>query len=345
MGRSVDVLLVAAIGITLLAPLVRRVKARQFDPFEPYVLFVAAYGVMFVVRPAAMLATDSLVHVGPLRTLDVSPTFTEMLVVALLGAVAFVVGYTLPVGRTLAQRHHPRQRAVDTRRLLVLAGLLAGVGVAAFVAVVASADGFRTFAAIFRSGRSPDVGEAAETYRYLWMSYLFLIPAAMVFLAVALRKRSGALIAAFVCLAVLVLLRGIPLGHRMALLPLLGGIFVLVYIHRSARPSLRTLVAVAAVALFASAFLSALRGREARDETIAESIVRASSPSRLADSILTGPDSEMAATLAAALSVIPETLPHTYGATIFRDLALRPIPRPLWHGKPQLPRNELKSVL
>jgi hypothetical protein len=53
----------------------------------------------------------------------------------------------------------------------------------------------------------------------------------------------------------------------------------------------------------------------------------------------------MAVTLAAALSVIPETLPHTYGKTIFGDLVVRPVPRALWAGKPETPRNELKSVL
>jgi ABC-type amino acid transport system permease subunit len=345
MGRWLDVLLVAAIGSTLLAPIVRRVTARRFDPFEPYVLFVLAYGVMFVVRPAAMLATDSRVHVGPLRTLDVSGTFTEMLVVAWLGAIAFIVAYSLPLGRGLVRPHRPREESVDTRRLLILAGVLSGVAVAAFVVLVASVDGFRTLDAIFRLGRSRDVEEAAQTYRYLWMSYVFLIPAALVFLAVGLRTRSRALIAVFFSLAVLVLLRGIPLGQRMFLLPFLGGVFVLIYVYRSTRPSFRTVVLVVAVALLASTFLSDLRGRETRHESVAETVVRSTSPSRLADSVLTGPDTEMAATFALALSVVPEQLPYTYGTTIFRDLVVRPIPRSLWSGKPQVPRNELKAVL
>lgn len=343
--HSVDVLLVAAIGATLLVPLIRRIARRQFDPFEPYVLFVAAYGVMFVVRPAAMLATDSLLYVGPLHKLDVSRTFTEMLSIALLGAVAFVVGYAVPIGRKLAQRGDPRRERIDTRRLLILAGLLAGVGLAAFLALLVSGDGFRTLAVILRGGRSGDFGETVKTHRYEWISYLVLIPAAMIFLVVGLRRRSIGLIAVFACLAALILLRLVPLGERMSLLPFLGGIFVLVYAFRQARPSVWTLAAVAAVALFASAFLSDLRGRETRDETVAETVARSSSPSRLADSILTGPDSEMAATLAAALSVIPERLPHTYGTTIFRDLVVRPVPRPLWKSKPETPRNELKSVL
>jgi hypothetical protein len=346
MTTLTNALLVAAIAVALLGPLAFRAMAGRFDPFEPYTLFVVAYGVMFVVRPAAMLASGSLVYLGPSNDLDISETFTEMLVVALVGAVAFVVGYSSDAGRKLAERW-PRglREATDTRRLLFLAGLLAGLGLAAFLAVVASLDGLQTLEAIFRSGKSADIGEAVETYRYGWMSYLFLIPAAMVFLAVALQTRSKALFVAFALLALLVLLRGIPLGNRMMLLPLLGGIFVLVYVHRSARPSLVTVTAVAVLALFASAFLSDLRGRADRHETVAETVVRAASPSRVADSVVKGPDTEMAATLAAALTVIPERLSHTYGTTIFEDLVVRPIPRPLWSGKPQVPRNELKAVL
>jgi hypothetical protein len=206
-------------------------------------------------------------------------------------------------------------------------------------------DGLNTLGEIFRLGRHADLAMTIETYRYIWMSFLFLIPAATVFLAVGLHARSRWLIIVFVCLAALILLQAVPFGDRETLLPFLGGVFVLMYISRSARPSLWTLVAVAAVALFASAFLSDLRGRAERGETVADSVVRASSPSRLADSVLTGPDSEMAATLAAALSVIPEKLPHTYGKTIFGDLVIRPAPRAIWAGKPETPRNDLKSVL
>jgi hypothetical protein len=342
-----DASLVAAIAVTLLGPLAFRAMTGRFDPFEPYTLFVVAYGVMFVVRPAAMLASGSLVYAGPARELDVSETFTEMLLIALLGAVAFVIGYSLGLGKKLAA-HWPRpQEATDTRRLLFLAALLAGIGLAAFLAILASLDGLQTLEAIFRSGRSlnADIGEAVETYRYGWMSYLFLVPAAMVFLAVALRTRTKLLFVAFALLALLVLLRAIPFGDRMALLPFLGGIFVLCYVQRSARPSLVTVTAVAVLALFGSALLSDLRGRTDRNEPVGETVVRAASPSRVADSVLKGPDTEMAATLAAALTVIPERLPHTYGTTIFRDLLVRPIPRPLWSGKPEVPRNELKAVL
>ena len=93
-----DWVLVVAIAGVLVAPIAGRVVRRRFDPFEPIVLAVLAYGVMFVVRPAAMIADDARVFVGPRETLDVSATFTETLLLALLGAVSLVVGYEF-VGR------------------------------------------------------------------------------------------------------------------------------------------------------------------------------------------------------------------------------------------------------
>jgi hypothetical protein len=53
----------------------------------------------------------------------------------------------------------------------------------------------------------------------------------------------------------------------------------------------------------------------------------------------------MAPTFAAALTVIPESVGYSYGKTIFGDLVVRPIPRPLWEGKPRIPRERLIATL
>jgi len=177
-----------------------------------------------------MLAKDAVSYTGPRTTLDVSATFTEMLAIALLGAVSFVAAYELVLRR--ADRH---------------------------TATVAGPD--------------LDFGRAT-------------------LLAIGLAA-----------------------------------------------------LGIGSLAVFASAFLSDLRARTTRGETVTETFSRAASPSRLADSVLLGPDSEMAPTFAAALTVIPESLGHSYGKTIFGDLVVRPIPRPLWEGKPEPPRERLVATL
>ena len=141
------------------------------------------------------------------------------------------------------------------------------------------------------------------------------------------------------------LLRTVPLGARIAILPLLGGAFVFDYLRRDKRPSAVVLILVALVALVGSAFLSDLRGRSTRGESVEQTIVRSTRPSRIVAPLVSGPDTEMAPVLAAALSKIPSTLHYTYGGTMFEDLVSRPIPRALWSDKPEPPRDRLIASL
>jgi hypothetical protein len=340
----VDAVLVAAIAVVLLVPIAHRASRRRFDPFEPLVLFAVAYGVMFVARPAAMLAEDAVTYTGPRATLDVSGTFTEMLAIALLGAVSFVASYELVprAGRYTATVARAR---LDFGRATLLAIGLGVVGIGSFGVFLAYADGISALEAILRSGRQAGLDSAIEANRYLWQAFFVLVPAAVVLLALGSSERRPAVVAVALMLIVIFLLRAIPLGARISLLPLVGGLFVLRYLRRSSRPSFPTLVLLLLLAVFASALLSDLRARTTRGETVIETFERAASPGRLADSVLLGPDSEMAPTFAAALSVIPEALGHSYGKTIFGDLVVRPIPRPLWEGKPQPPRERLIATL
>jgi hypothetical protein len=130
------------------------------------------------------------------------------------------------------------------------------------------------------------------------------------------------------------------------MLSLLGALVVLFYVRREKRPSALMLCMLLVIALIGSALLRDLRGRESRGETLGESVTKIlTRPDWVLTPITEGPDSEMAVTFAAALLVIPEERAHTYGATILKDLATRPIPRALWEGKPMPPREELTRSL
>jgi hypothetical protein len=336
--------LVTAIGGILAAPIAARLLQRRFDPFEPIVLFALAYGVMFVVRPAAMIATQHLVYEGPRTSTDVSGTFSKMLVLALVGAVAFVAAYETPMGRHLASGWRGLGE-LATPRVVAVALLTGAVGVASFVAFLASSSGFSSLSLIFR-GRTAELSrDVAGTTFYLWYSFFLLVPATLVLVAVGLERRRKVLLLAGLAFGALFLLRTVPLGARIAILPLLGGAFVFYYIRRSRRPSLVVLAALALVALVGSAFLSDLRGRGTRGESVAQTIVRATRPHRIVAPLVSGPDTEMAPVLAAALSQIPQKLHYRYGRTILGDLVSRPIPRALWSDKPEPPRDKLISSL
>src|SRR5215207_393692 len=331
--------LVVAIGIVLAIPIVLRIWRRRVDLFEPIVIFASAYGVMFVARPASMLASNHLAYDGPQRSTGVAATFSEMLMLALLGASAFVIGYELSLGPRIAARlRGPDEH--DTRRLVVAALISASVAVLAFLIFLGSSP-TSTLRLILR-GRSGELNQMVqETSFYLWFSSLLLVPATLVLTAVGLHRHSKRLLFAALLLGALFLFRTVPLGDRTSLLPFLGGLIVLYYLRRGARPSLAAVVAIVAAALLGSSFLSDLRGRDTRNESVSDTVIRAVRPDRIASPFLSGPDSEMAPVLAAALAVIPERLGYTYGKTVFGDLIARPIPRALWADKPEPPRDTL----
>jgi hypothetical protein len=332
--------LVAAIGGILAAPLLARVLRRRFDPFEPIVLFALAYGVMFVVRPAAMIADHHLAYDGPRVSTDVSGTFSKMLVLALVGAVAFVAAYETSIGRRLASGWRGLGE-LATPRVVAVALVTGAVGVASFVAFLASSSGLESLSLIFRGRTSELSKDVAGTTFYLWYSFFLLVPATLVLVAVGLERRRKLLLLAGLAFGALFLLRAVPLGARIAILPLLGGAFVFFYLRRARRPSVVVLAALALVALVGSAFLSDLRGRGTRGESVGQTIVRATHPHRIVAPLVSGPDTEMAPVLAAALSQIPRKLHYTYGRTILGDLVSRPIPRALWSDKPEPPRDKL----
>jgi hypothetical protein len=337
--------LVSAIAVVLASPIVVRLGQNRFDPFEPIIVGVLAYGVMFVVRPVSMIVSNHLAYDGPRRSTSVATTFSEMLFLALLGALAFVVGYELSFGRRLAN-FLGSPHAEDERRLVVATLSAAGIALLSFVLFLATSPfGLSTLTLILR-GRSAQLTDTiADTSFYVWFSFLLLIPATLILVAVGLRRRSKPLLFTGLALAGLYLIRTIPLGNRTMLLPFVGGLIVLYYLRRSARPSLTATLVIIVVALVGSSFLSDLRGRSTRHESILQTFVRAVHPARIASPFTSGPDSEMAPVFAAALSVIPERLSHTYGGTIFGDLVARPVPRTLWADKPDPPRDRLVARL
>jgi hypothetical protein len=342
-SHALDGVLVGGIAVALLLPLVRRIVRYRFDPFEPFFVFVLAYGVMFVIRPASMLIDNRLVFVAPDSTLDVSSHFRKMLVLALLGAIAFGLGYELDVGRRLAKVRRARERPIDDRRVIALAVVFAIIALGSLGAF-AVVDGSRTFLAIIRSEKNVFAG-AVENYRYLWLAFYMLVPASLTMLGLGLARRSKPMLVTALTMIALVLVRIVPLGNRIVVMPLIGGAFVLYYLLRGRRPSARWLVLLAIAAVFTSSFLSDLRGRATRGEDVVQTLERSSRPGRFLQPFTTGPDSEMAPALAAALSVIPSELHYRYGRAIFEDLVARPVPRSLWSGKPQPPKREVIAKL
>jgi hypothetical protein len=338
---STDAVLIVGVGIVLVLPLAWRAVAGRFDPFEPIVVFAVAWGVMFVVRPSAILIRGDTTFFG----VDIEPTLDRALLLALLGAVAFVIGYEGSVGTRVAARLPTPPAAVRTSVVLACAFAVSALGVLALAAFLLSAGGIQAVGTFF-GGRSDALNDLFDnSTNYLWWASLLVVPAALLSFAVGLVDRRPATAVAAALLVGAALLRTVPVGNRLFLLVLIGGMVVLVYLHRRKRPGAVALIVACVLGLVVSTALQNLRYAENRDSfsSFAESVM--SSPSRIVSPLINGADAEMAPALAGALQAVPDELPHRYGGATIGDLVRRPIPRELWEGKPETPGHELVAAV
>lgn len=324
--------LVVGCATVLALPLAWRAWSRRFDPFEPLVLFVLAWGAMFVARPASMLVEGKRLFWG----LDVFPTLPRALVLALLGAVAFVAAYELGGAGAVARRL-PDPRPVDPGIAAAAAILMTGVALAALALFLPLSRGLDALR-ILLGGRSHEFGELlVSSSAYVAYASLLFGPAAVVLTGLALRYRRPWLVLAAAASLTLILVRVLPAGGRIVLLPVIGAVFVLLYVVRETRPRMLVLTALAVAALIVS-FLT-LHLRDPTDELTLRTAVEElrDRPHAVLDPVLYGADAEMVLALSSALTVIPDELSYRYGGATIGNLLARPVPREIWPGKPLPP--------
>ena len=337
---GVVAILVVGVGVVLTIPIVFRVASGRFDALEPIVVFALAWGVMFVVRPAAIIIRDDTVFFG----VDITPGLDKAVLLGLLGAVSFVVGYETSLGGRLARRIAAPPASPDVKTALVAAFVTAAVGLIALALVLLPSqglDGVETFL----DGRSTDLNELIQRSLYLWYGSLLVIPAALVGIGLAVTTRRPGVVCAAAMLLGLALLRTVPTGNRIFLLVLVGGAVVFAFVRRGRRIGLAGVVVMLAFALVVSYALLTFRYPENRESFTDALRGIVATPSRVLNPLIRGPDAEMAPALAGALQAIPSELPHRYGRVTLGDLALRPVPRRLWEGKPETPTREITATV
>lgn len=334
-------LLISGTGLTVVGGVVLRRANGGLDPFDPFLVFLAAYTVTFVVRPIALIVENDFLY-DQLGDQNVSAGFNSALALGWLGAIGFIGGYLSPVGRRIARRRRP-VTVVDETALLAVCAALAFVGVLLFSAFLVQAGGLSAL-----SGRSVDRTAALQdTTKYLYFGPLLLIPAALAFIAVGTRQRRPWVFAGGLVAGGLLLLFAGPTGSRGSLLPLVGALVIFAFVRKGKRPSLPAIVAIIALALTVSTFLLYSRQVESRADTgVTTQVVRIlTNPAVTLDPILRGPDAAIVPGLSAAFRVVPSQVPHTYGLSTFGDFVFRPIPRALWAGKPLPPRERVIKAL
>lgn len=341
------IVLMAIMGV-LAVPIAWRVTTRRFDVFEPVLLFVLAWGVMFVVRPWADLTTNHAELTISGRTIDSRDTYLEMLLLGLLGAAGFVWAYMSGAGGRLADRlPSPPWRfdpSIAARNAMVV-GL---VGLGLFSLYLVSAGGISALLLSF-SGRSETLFSSfGESNKYYLFGVYMLVPATLTLLALGAGAGRSRYTLLGVAAGTVLVVTQAPIGSRGLLFPLIasGGIYY--YLTKKTRPSAVAVISALLLALTVSAFLGSYRDKETRENvggaagTVSTLL---SNPSGIIDPILFSQDTAEAPALAAALALVPEEIGHTYGGTIVGDLLFRPIPRALWPRKPVAPREQVVERL
>jgi hypothetical protein len=339
---SRDALVLAAIAALLLAPIAIRVAQRRFDPFEPIVVFAVAFGVMFVVRPVAMLVEDNFLYERSSLTIAVRDTFSEMTLLAAAGAAAFVGAYALPIGRRIAAGAKVPSMSFDSGRVVAGALATAGAGIALTTLFLVGAGESLD---VILAGRSTRLTQAyRSSSAYLAHGPYLLVPSALIlFMVGRAYARKGVLTLAAIITLILLLL-SVPTGSRMLLLPFVGGALVYHYVSRNRRPGIAALAALLLAGFFVSTVLVTARADPSSGfgETARSTLQH---PEQMLEPITSAPDAEMAPALAAALKVVPEEFGFKRGGATVGDFFTRPIPRGLWSEKPLSPRETIISRL
>lgn len=333
--------LAVGLGLVLLLPLAWRIRHGRFDCFEPIVLFAVAWGVMFVVRPLAMLVRHDWVYFG----LNVRGTLGLAILLALLGGVGFVAGYELPLGGRLA-RTVPRAASPMREGPMLAAAIVTGLlGVVILVVFLPASEGVSALDPLLQGRDQPLGALIGDSSTYLWYGSLLVIPAALASIAVTLRTRRPLAALSAAVFSAVALLRTVPVGDRTELLVFGGGILVFAYLRRRSRPGRIGFALGMVMALAVSYFFLVFRYPDSSGGVLSDVTSIARQPTQIFSPLLGGADAEMAPVLAGALTAIPGELGYGYGRYTLGDLATRPIPRQLWSGKPDPPGQKIVQTV
>ncbi len=288
----------AVLALAVLAvaayPLVVRVRQRRFDLLEPIVGGSVTLGVIFGIRPIAMLLVGDFSH----RDADTTPEFQFVVGLGLVGTVAFVAGYEWLRRRQRIPRSPESAGAMGRGVAYGYALTLAVLSVALFLLHLSRlgsdvVDGFR----LMSGGVTPELASRwNETTEYLSASPI-LSACAATLLGVSRRWRLTRS-----QLAIVIVLIAYPTlvfylsGDRRYILPSIGVPLVAWMLMTGSRPGRRLLLVAVPVAFLVLATIPFIRWAEARNESggaVAAFVEGLGDPVRAVDRFILGPDTGM----------------------------------------------------
>ena len=337
-------LLLAGIAVAVFGPTVVAVAARRFDLFSAQTIFALAFGVMFLARPVAMLYNNNFLCCGAGAEAEVQPGITTMLGAALLGAVAFQLGY-LSRRRWAATLEPTRKIDWDSRFVFRCALVFGVLGTLLFSAFVLQGLRHHGLSAFIGRGTNQTALIQSST-AYLYDGMFLLAPATLLLVgSVAFgHKRRGLSAFLAVVFGGLMVLSTLPTGNRTALFVLLAPLFVFYFLRRRTRPTLIVSLVVIVIGFFALSIVRESRDASVRQQGVGKAVLSTfEHPAGDLGSLLNGGETSMAPAFALETEIVPSRLGYRYGGATFGDIVTRPIPHILWKGKPLAPEAALTS--
>jgi O-antigen/teichoic acid export membrane protein len=335
-------LLVYLGGLLALVPVMLVVMGRRFDIFEPVYLFAIAYAVLFVVRPAVDLSAQG--GVPAVAGVRVDATYERALVVAVVGCLAFYVGYFGRLGVRLSEAVPlPPQRwpSGTVRGLVVTTGVIVA---AVFGAFVLRHGGLNALSVLGGTRSVLRTNLFASSSAYAYAAPFWLIAIGVLLVALADRWRSSSAVLGLVLVGSSQVF-ALGSGDRSWILPPIAALVLVGYLKRGRRPRVLTAVlTLAAVFVVGVAAPSAYRNATNYESASKAATSVVTSPGNGVGRFFTSGDTAMAPDLAAELGIVPHTVQYRYGATLLGDLA-RPLPRSVWPGKPREAETQLMARL
>lgn len=315
--------MLVAILTALAIPLAIQQLREGLDIFEPLFLANASLASMFLGRPLFDISAQHWYF----ERIDVRTGFDSMLLVALVGIIAFEVGYISRIPNKIASFLPRFSQGIDPAKAVRISILLFVTGIFLFGEYVRESGGIG-FLLTYIATR--DLTSQGYSYKaasgYLASGPLLWPPASMISFSMWLETHRRSYLWLTILILVVFFATTLGSGNRTYFIQAIFGIAGVWYIGRNKRPKLLLMVPVIVIGLFLAAYSRESRNANTIEEKIHILNKMTSDPAKSIGSIWSEDDAAMTDYMSIIIANIPARVSYGNFSTI-HDIVMRATPR------------------
>lgn len=324
---TIQATLIAVIAIVILLAI--WLGARDWGEnwwLSPIVWIGGTLFAMFVVRPAALLQYDQF---GYYISFQLSPTFTRVLLLTLVGVTSLAVGYLSPAPARWAKRLHRPTMALPAGLTLAFACSCLMLGLTAYAYTFV-----KSGASLSQLTQSGFEGNPNQASAYLYLAPNLALPSAMLIFVIGREVGSIWLKALAISILVAMVTVLAPAGNRFA--SLLFPLSLMVYIAIRNGWRLRPFPSIAII-LAALAFVTATQDFRAGEQSVGAVgtafVAAMANPEESWERLALGPTIEMFDGLNVELQTMEQHDLGFHPGSVLIGTISHPVPRFIWPNK------------